>query len=42
MTQAEYYTNLLTFLLKFAGIVVSTGLVTVLTWYFWTFARYLK
>ena len=42
MTQAEYYTTLLTFVLQAAGLAISVGFAATLIWYWWAFGRYFK
>lgn len=42
MTQAEYYTALLAFVLQSVGLAISVGLAAALIWYWWAFGCYFQ
>ena len=42
MTQFEYYTTLLAFILNLAGVAIAVGLGAALIWHYWCFARFFK
>lgn len=42
MSQYEYYTTLLAFILNLAGLAISIGLGAALIWYYWNFARFFE
>ena len=42
MTQTEYYTTLLAFILNLAGVAISIGLGCALVWYWWNFGRFFR